>query len=63
MNDLKVCMWPINGPIPYARNSRKIPERAIDKVAASTSIPPARHQGGPCHPSAALRRAIPPLST
>lgn len=35
MNDLKVCMWPIDRPIPYARNSRKIPERAIDKVAAS----------------------------
>jgi ParB-like chromosome segregation protein Spo0J len=25
----------ISRPIPYARNSRKIPERAIDKVAAS----------------------------
>ena len=35
MNDLKVCMWPIDRPIPYARNSRKIPERAVDKVAAS----------------------------
>src|SRR5580692_8020919 len=35
MNDLKVCMWPIDRPIPYARNSRKIPQRAIDKVAAS----------------------------
>ena len=35
MNDLKVCCWPIDKPIPYARNSRKIPERAIDKVAAS----------------------------
>src|SRR5271169_559398 len=35
MNDLKVSMWPIDRPIPYARNSRKIPERAIDKVAAS----------------------------
>src|ERR1700693_2092214 len=35
MNVLKVCMWPISRPIPYARNSRKIPERAIDKVAAS----------------------------
>src|SRR3984885_11365942 len=35
MNDLKVCMWPIGRPIPYVRNSRKIPERAIDKVAAS----------------------------
>jgi hypothetical protein len=35
MNDLKVSMWPIDRPIPYARNSRKIPERAIYKVAAS----------------------------
>src|ERR1035438_5418869 len=35
MNDLKVCWWPIDKPVPYARNSRKIPERAIDKVAAS----------------------------
>src|SRR5271170_6022339 len=35
MDDLRVCMWPIDRPIPYARNSRKIPERAVDKVAAS----------------------------
>ena len=35
MNDLEVVWWPIDKPIPYARNSRKIPERAIDKVAAS----------------------------
>jgi DNA modification methylase len=35
MNDLKVCRWPIDKPIAYSRNSRKIPERAIDKVAAS----------------------------
>src|ERR1041385_6357547 len=35
MNDLEVCWWPTEKPIPYARNSRKIPERAIDKVAAS----------------------------
>jgi hypothetical protein len=35
MNDLLVCSWPIDKMIPYARNSRKIPERAIDKVAAS----------------------------
>ena len=34
-NSLTVCWWPIDKPIPYARNSRKIPERAIDKVAAS----------------------------
>jgi DNA modification methylase len=35
MNDLKVCWWLIAKVIPYSRNSRKIPERAIDKVAAS----------------------------
>ena len=35
MNDLKVCWWPVDKPIAYSRNSRKIPERAIDKVAAS----------------------------
>jgi DNA modification methylase len=35
MSDLVVSSWPIERPIPYARNSRKIPERAIDKVAAS----------------------------
>src|ERR1051326_6766686 len=35
MNDLLVCPLPIEKVIPYARNSRKIPERAIDKVAAS----------------------------
>ena len=35
MNDLQVCWWPIGKPIPYARNSRKIPQRAVDKVAAS----------------------------
>jgi len=35
MSELVVCAWPIDRPIPYARNSRKIPQRAIDKVAAS----------------------------
>jgi hypothetical protein len=35
MNDLKVCWWPIDRVLPYARNSRKIPQRAVDKVAAS----------------------------
>lgn len=27
--------WPISRPLPYARNARKIPQTAIDKVAAS----------------------------
>jgi hypothetical protein len=35
LNDLEVCSWPIAKLTPYARNSRKIPERAVDKVAAS----------------------------
>jgi hypothetical protein len=35
MTDLEVNAWPVNQPIPYARNSRKIPEKAVDKVAAS----------------------------
>lgn len=35
MNDLAVCVWPIAKLIPYARNSRKIPDRAVDKVAVS----------------------------
>jgi hypothetical protein len=30
-----MCWWPIDKPVPYARNNRKIPERTIDKVAAS----------------------------
>jgi hypothetical protein len=38
MNDLKVCWWSIDKPIAYSRNSRKIPERAIDKVAASPHL-------------------------
>jgi DNA modification methylase len=35
MNDLHVEWWPADRPIPYARNCRKIPQRAIDKVASS----------------------------
>jgi hypothetical protein len=35
MNDLEVCWWPIEKVIPYDRNARKIPQKAIDKVAAS----------------------------
>lgn len=30
-----VEMWPIDKPIPYARNARKLTGRAVDKVAAS----------------------------
>jgi len=32
---LKIESWDINKPIPYARNARKISQKAIDKVAAS----------------------------
>ena len=35
MNDLEVRWCEIDKVIPYARNSRKIPQRAVDKVAAS----------------------------
>ena len=35
MSDLRVTNWPINRPIPYSRNARKVPPKAIDKVAAS----------------------------
>jgi DNA modification methylase len=31
----RIEIWPIAKPIPYARNARKIPQQAIDKVAAS----------------------------
>jgi ParB-like chromosome segregation protein Spo0J len=30
-----VCWWPTEKPIPYKDNCRKIPQRAVDKVAAS----------------------------
>ena len=32
---MQVIEWPIDKPIPYARNARNIPPSAIDKVAAS----------------------------
>src|SRR4051812_46319555 len=32
---MKIELWAIDKPIPYARNARKIPQSAIDKVAAS----------------------------
>src|SRR5262245_34038946 len=32
---MEVELWPIDRPIPYARNARKIPPAAVDKVAAS----------------------------
>lgn len=35
MNDFTIHWWLIDKPISYARNARNIPERAVDKVAAS----------------------------
>ena len=32
MNDLQVCTWPIDRPVPYAKNSRKIPVRAAASI-------------------------------
>ena len=32
---MNVEMWPVDKPIPYARNARKLSPKAIDKVAAS----------------------------
>ena len=32
---MKIELWPVDKPIAYARNARKIPQAAIDKVAAS----------------------------
>ncbi len=32
---MNVVLWPLEKIIPYARNARKIPPQAIDKVAAS----------------------------
>ena len=31
---MKIELWPIRPPVPYAKNPRKIPQSAIDKVAA-----------------------------
>jgi ParB-like chromosome segregation protein Spo0J len=32
---MKIELWPIAKPVPYARNARKIPQSAVDKVAGS----------------------------
>lgn len=32
---MDIEQWPINKPIPYARNARKLTPKAIDKIAAS----------------------------
>src|ERR1022692_3915047 len=32
---MEIELWPIDRPLPYAKNPRKIPQSAIDKVAAS----------------------------
>src|SRR5258708_1764022 len=35
VNRMQITDWPIDRPIPYARNAREIPQSAVDKVAAS----------------------------
>jgi DNA modification methylase len=35
IESLRIEWWPIERPIPYARNARQVPEAAIDKVKAS----------------------------
>ena len=35
LEKMEVTMWPLERIIPYARNARKIPPEAVDKVAAS----------------------------
>src|SRR5258708_10862703 len=32
---MEIEFWPIERPVPYAKNPRKIPQSAVDKVAAS----------------------------
>jgi DNA modification methylase len=32
---LNIEQWPVSRPVPYGRNARKIPQKAVDKVAAS----------------------------
>ena len=32
---MKIELWPIDRPLPYSKNPRKIPQSAIDKVASS----------------------------
>jgi hypothetical protein len=35
---MKIELWPIAKPVPYARNARKIPQSAIDKIAGSIKV-------------------------
>jgi ParB-like chromosome segregation protein Spo0J len=35
ITDMLIEMWPVEKPIEYARNARKITQAAVDKVAAS----------------------------
>src|SRR3979411_436723 len=32
---MNIEMWPVDRPIPFARNARKLSSQAVDKVAAS----------------------------
>jgi hypothetical protein len=31
---MKIEMWPVDKPVPYAKNARKISDQAVDKVAS-----------------------------
>src|ERR1700719_3152049 len=35
LSPMKIEMWPVDKPVPYAKNARKISDQAVDKVASS----------------------------
>ena len=32
---MRIRMWPVDKPVPYGKNARKISDQAVDKVASS----------------------------
>jgi ParB-like nuclease domain len=34
-NAMKIAMWPVDKPVPYPKNARKISDEAVEKVASS----------------------------
>ncbi|MGI9074695.1 MAG: ParB N-terminal domain-containing protein [Bryobacteraceae bacterium] len=34
-NPMKIEIWPVDKPVPYPKNARKISDQAIEKVASS----------------------------
>jgi ParB-like chromosome segregation protein Spo0J len=32
---MKIEMWPVDKPVPYPKNARKISDQAVEKVASS----------------------------